>query len=209
MKLNDVVDMSQPVNSPSMNTPHPKDCPDCHGEGMYPATPEKCAHWRFTKGCKSCEYVPEAFIELATSRLAEAKANGMPSISLKDYMKKNNVKSMNTPNCTGCYIGGGDEKRTDKAISTHQLSRYPHATPDWEKECKCPSDMDGVPWHIPGCSRYKSVRELFSDQRRELVEKVEAMLPDPMTEAERDEFHCEGSILHWGEKVLEILKDPK
>lgn len=41
---------------------------------------------------------------------------------------------MNTPNCTGCHIGGGDEKRTDKAISTHQLSRYPHATPDWEKE---------------------------------------------------------------------------
>lgn len=57
-------------------------------------TPEKCAHLRFTKGCPSCEYVPEVLIDLAAERMSEWEANGKPSMSLKDYMEKNNMKSM-------------------------------------------------------------------------------------------------------------------
>lgn len=61
-------------------------------------------------------------------------------------------------------------------------------------------------------SKIKSyISNLLSSQRARdravLREKVEKMLPDPMTESERDEFHCEGAILQWGEEVLEILKD--
>lgn len=61
--------------------------------------------------------------------------------------------------------------------------------------------------NIQGLKEFMRNRDLAIENavRVELVEKIKALLPDSMTEAERDKYHCEGSILHWGENLLALL----
>lgn len=136
---------------------------------------------------------------------------------------------MNTPNCTGCYVGGRDEKRTDKAISTHQLSRYPHATPDWEKAIAGHKPENAILAGIEMYTHGKStgflsgkkftaqelwdylvfVHEYFLTQsrlqyRQELVERIEEMkLPGEEDGISITDYR-HNSILN---DVIDILKD--
>lgn len=47
--------------------------------------------------------------------------------------------------------------------------------------------------------RNDAVRE----ERERLARIIRSRLPDPMTDEEMEEYHCEGSVLYWGSKLLE------
>lgn len=40
----------------------------------------------------------------------------------------------------------------------------------------------------------------------ECYDVVQNRLPDSMTEKEKEEFHCESSVLFWGERILSSIK---
>lgn len=44
-------------------------------------------------------------------------------------------------------------------------------------------------------------------ERGKIVEKIKKLLPDSMNEEERERYHCESSILFWGENLLQLLQD--
>lgn len=42
--------------------------------------------------------------------------------------------------------------------------------------------------------------------QEEIVEIIKSRLPDAMTEKQMEEFHCEGSVLFWGEKLISSIQ---
>ena len=41
----------------------------------------------------------------------------------------------------------------------------------------------------------------------EVLALIKRRLPDPMTDHEKEKYHCESSVLFWGEKLIEAVKE--
>lgn len=84
-----------------------------------------------------------------------------------------------------------------------RLKEFDYTTDD-EEERAHPTDMF-VNWLRAHLTTYGNARyeEGVKEERERLARIIRSRLPDPMTDEEMEEYHCEGSVLYWGSKLLE------
>jgi len=55
----------------------------------------------------------------------------------------------------------------------------------------------------------KTFQEALSQREKEVREEIvgiiKSKLPDEMSQEEMEKYHCEGSVLYWGKKLLQNL----